>query len=254
MDIIVDKSCAKNNILRPSTPDINVLCPNFGAGPARRRLDTRLAIHGAVQAIRCAIRHNARAYVGLNNAPATFVSGELRLGAVMAKAAQKKLRKALDLLKEPYVPHPGIRPGCRELPRYPKPKDQNEFHAWLPITCYSLFLSPILQDGRLLASIPQRLVLVEAPKIKGLVVFGAELKGTGTRFFGAWTEWCATFIGWMRTRPSLAAEDPDSVYAIGEVLARPVFTLEDRHSASMHDALELFRRALQQAAEDLGVG
>jgi hypothetical protein len=79
--------------------------------PARRRLDTRLAIHGAVQSIRCAIRHNARAHVGLNNAPATFVSGELRLGAVAAKAAQKKLRKALDLLRESNIPHPGIKPG-----------------------------------------------------------------------------------------------------------------------------------------------
>jgi hypothetical protein len=116
--------------------------PASNSTPARRRLDTRLAIHGAIQSIRCAIRHNARASVGLTNAPATFVSGELRLGAVAAKAAQKKLRKALDLLREPYVPHPGIRPGCMELPRYPKPKDQKEFHAWLPMTYYSLYRPP----------------------------------------------------------------------------------------------------------------
>jgi hypothetical protein len=80
MSIIVDKPCAKNNILRPSTPDIRVFVPIFRASPARRRLDTRLAIHGAIQSIKCAITHNARASVGLNNAPATFVSGELRLG------------------------------------------------------------------------------------------------------------------------------------------------------------------------------
>ena len=122
------------------------------------------------------------------------------------------------------------------------------------MTYYSLFLSPILQDGRLLATIPQRLTPLEAPKIKGLVTFGAELKGTGTRFFGAWTEWGGTFIGWMRMRPNLAGREQDSVYAIGEVLGRPVFTLEDQHPASMHDALELFRRALQEAAKDLGVG
>jgi hypothetical protein len=182
------------------------------------------------------------------------VSGELRLGAVAAKAAQKKLRKALDLLKEPYVPHPGIRPGCRELPRYPKPKDQKEFHAWIPMTYYSLFLSPILQDGRLLATIPQRLVPVEAPKIKGLVVYGAELKGTGTRYFAAWTEWGGTFIGSMRTRPNLAGDTPDAVHAIGEVLGRSVFRPEESASCALHDALELFRRALQAAAEDLGVG
>ena len=86
MGIIVDKHCATNNILRPSTPDINVVCPNFGAGPARHRLDTRLAIHSAIQAIRLALHHNARAHVGLNTAPATFVSGELRLGAICLSA------------------------------------------------------------------------------------------------------------------------------------------------------------------------
>jgi hypothetical protein len=70
--------------------------------------------------------------VGLNRAPAAFVSGELRLGAVAAKAAQGKLRKALGLLREPIIPHPGITPGCRELPRYPKPRNQKEFNAWMP--------------------------------------------------------------------------------------------------------------------------
>ena len=75
--------------------------------PTRVRLSIRQSLHAAIQSIRCAITHNARAFVGLNNAPATFVSGELRLGAVAAKAAQRKLRKALDLLREPYVPHPG---------------------------------------------------------------------------------------------------------------------------------------------------
>ena len=182
------------------------------------------------------------------------MSGELRLGAAAAKAAQKKLRKALDLLREPYVPHPGIRPGCRELPRYPKPRTQKEFNAWIPITYYSLFLSPILQDGRMLARLPERLVPVEAPKVKGLVVFGAELKGTGTRYFAAWTEWGGTFIGWMRTRPNLAGEAPDAVHATGEVLGHPVFTQEESKSCALHDALESFRRALREAAEDLGVG
>jgi hypothetical protein len=104
----------------------------------------------------------------------------------------------------------------------------------------------------MLASIPERLVPVEAPTVKGLVVFGAELKGTGTRFFGAWTEWGGTFIGWMRTRSNLAGDAPDAVHAIGEVLGRPVFTQEESLSCALHDALDLFRRALQQAAEDLG--
>jgi len=59
---------------------------------------------------------------------------------------------------------------------------------------------------------------VEAPKVKGLVVYGAGLKGTGTRYFAAWTEWGGTFIGWMRVRPNLAGATPDAVHAIGKVL------------------------------------
>jgi hypothetical protein len=121
------------------------------------------------------------------------------------------------------------------------------------MTYYRLFLSPILQDGRMLAGLPERLVPLEAPAVKGLVIFGAELKGTGTKFFGAWTEWGGTFIGWMRTRPNLAAEEQDTVYAIGEVLGRPVFGTHDRPSSTLHDALDLFQRALQEAANDLGV-
>jgi hypothetical protein len=213
----------------------------------------RQPLEPPIQSIKSALHHNAIASVSLNNAPATFVSGELRLGAVAAKAAQKKLRKALDLLREPYVPNPGIMPGCRELPRYPKPKDQKEFNAWIPMTYYQLFLSPILQDGRLLATIPERLGPVEAPKIKGLVVYGAELKSTGTRYFAAWTEWGGTFIGWMRTRPNLAGDMPDAVHAIGEVLGRSVLRPEESSSCALHDALESFRRALQEAAEDMHV-
>lgn len=139
------------------------------------------------------------------------------------------------------------------MPIYPKPKNQNEFHAFVSSAYYKLFLSPILQDGRLLVTIPQRLVPIEAPKIKGLVTFGAELRGTGTRFFGAWTEWGETFIGWMRTRPNLAGEAPHAVHAIDEVLGRSVFKPEESNSCTLHDALESFRRALQEAAEDLGV-
>ena len=89
--------------------------------------------------------------------------------------------------------------------------------------------------------------------VKGLVVYGAELKGTGTRYFAAWTEWGGTFIGWMRTRPNLAGGEQNSVHAIGEVLGRSVFRPEESAPCVLHDALELLRRALQQAAEDLGV-
>jgi hypothetical protein len=45
---------------------------------------------------------------------------------------------------------------------------------------------------------------------------------------------------------------PDAVHAIGEVLGRSVFKPEESGSCGLHDALESFRRALQEAAEDLG--
>jgi hypothetical protein len=106
----------------------------------------------------------------------------------------------------------------------------------------------------MLAHLPERLVPVEAPKVKGLVIFGAELKGTGTRYFAAWTEWGGTFIGWMRTRPNLAGNEPNAVHAIGEVLARSIYGAHDCASSTLVDALDSFRRALQEAATDMGVG
>jgi hypothetical protein len=51
----------------------------------------------------------------------------------------------------------------------------------------------------------------------------------------------------------LAGDTPDAVHAIGEVLGKSVFRPEESPSIALHDALELFRRALQEAAEDLGV-
>ena len=57
----------------------------------------------------------------------------------------------------------------------------------------------------------------------------------------------------MRTRPNLAGDAPDAVYAIGEVLGRPIFHPGHGAAISLHDALELFGRALREAAEDLGL-
>ena len=55
----------------------------------------------------------------------------------------------------------------------------------------------------------------------------------------------------MRTRPNLAGEAPDAVHATGEVLGRAIFRPEESSSCALHDALESFRRALQEAAEDI---
>jgi len=61
------------------------------------------------------------------------------------------------------------------------------------------------------------------------------------------------FVGWMRTRPNLAGLEQEAVYAIGKILGRPIFHPEHGSSLALHDALELFRRALQQATEDMGL-
>jgi hypothetical protein len=57
----------------------------------------------------------------------------------------------------------------------------------------------------------------------------------------------------MRTRPNLTREEQEAVCSIGEILGRPVFGMDDYPACTMHDALELFQRALQEAAEDLRV-
>jgi len=119
------------------------------------------------------------------------------------------------------------------------------------MTYYKLFMSPILQDGRMLAHLPERLVPVETPKFNGLIVYGPELKGTGTCLFGAWISDGGTFLGWMRTRPNFAEEVHEAVFAIGEVLGRSVFRTEESTSCDLYDAMELFRRALQGAAVDM---
>jgi hypothetical protein len=224
-----------------------------GLSPARKTINAKILVHGAVRTIRLSLQHNARAYVGLNRAPATYVARQLRLGAIASREARRMLEEALELLRPDIPPHPGIRPGCHFLPRYPKPRDQREFNSWIPMVYYRLFLSPILRDGRMLAGIPERLVPVEAPRIKGLVIFGAELKGAGTRYYGAWTEWGGTFIGWMRTRPNFAGGEQDSIHAIGEVLGRAVFGAGDEPRNSLQDVTNSFQRALMEAADDLGV-
>jgi hypothetical protein len=53
----------------------------------------------------------------------------LRLGAVATKEAKRLLEEALELMQPENVPHPGIRPGCRFLPRYSKPRNQEGFHS-----------------------------------------------------------------------------------------------------------------------------
>jgi hypothetical protein len=92
---------------------------------------------------------------------------------------------------------------------------------------------------------------IEAPAVRGLSIYGA--RNGQMRFYGAWTERSGIFVGWMRKKPNLAGDTPDAVHAIGEVLGRSVFRLGESASRAPDDALEIFRRAVQEAAEDMGL-
>jgi hypothetical protein len=226
--------------------------PVSGLSPTRRAFNARLKLHGAVAAVRLSLQHNARAHVGLNNAPATYVASQLKLGAEASREAKRMLEEALELLRPEIPPHPGIRPGCHFLPRYPKARNQEAFHSWVRMTYYGLFKCPILPDGRMLSRIPEELAPVQTPAIKGLVVYGAYHKASKTQFYGAWTYDSSIFIGWMRIRPHLS--EIDGEYAIGEVLGRPLFGAKDMELGSDRPGpIDRFEEAFGQAAEDLGV-
>jgi len=103
--------------------------PFSGPSPARRAFNARMMVHGAVKAKRTSLQHNARAYVGLNKAPATFVARQLRFGAAASREAKKMLAEALELLRTEIPHHPGIRPGYTDLPVRKRPKSQEGFHS-----------------------------------------------------------------------------------------------------------------------------
>ena len=105
------------------------------------------------------------------------------LGTDASSIARRSLAEALELLQPDPIPRAGVKPVCRFLPRYPKPRNQEAFHSWVQMTYYGLFRGLILVDGRLLSKIPEELVGLDVPKVGGLVIFGAKMKGTNMRFF-----------------------------------------------------------------------
>ena len=139
----------------------------------------------------------------------------------------------------------GNSPRHSSSPRihHPIPSNQAAYDGWLQQAYKLVFRCEQALTGPIIS--------IEAPAVEGLSVYGAT--NVQTRLYGAWIRRSGIFIGWMRTRPNLAGPEQEAVYAIGEVLGRPVFGIEDGPSYSMHDALELFRRALLQTADDLGI-
>jgi len=106
----------------------------------------------------------------------------------------------------------------------------------------------------MLARISRELAPVDVPKVGGLVIFGAVMKGTNMRYYGAWLEEGEIFIGWMGTKPNIAGGETDSEHAFGEVLGRSVFGADNGDCLNVQEAIDSFRRALREAADDMGVG
>jgi hypothetical protein len=136
-----------------------------------------------------------------------------------------------------------IRKSERYISRLPS-SNQATYDGWLQHAYKHVFRCEQALSGPIIA--------IEAPEIEGLSVYGA--RNIQTRFYGAWTRRSGIFVGWMRTRPNLAGPEQEAVYAIGEVLGRSIFRPEESTSCALHDALESFQRALQEATEDLGAG
>jgi hypothetical protein len=97
---------------------------------------------------------------------------------------------------------------------------------------------------------PEKLTPIEVPTVTGLSIYGAE--ANNVRFYGAWATQYRSFIGWMRTSPHLAAEEPDRIHAIGEILGRSIFT--GMVTVEETKAVEVFVKALKETGRDLGVG
>ena len=94
---------------------------------------------------------------------------------------------------------------------------------------------------------------LDVPKVGGMVIYGARLKGANMAFYGAWLEESDVFMGWMGTRPNMAGGEHDAVHAIGEVLGRGIFEAGDANRGNENDPIMAFRRALDVAADDMGV-
>ena len=157
-----------------------------------------------------------------------------------AREAQRGLQKALEVLQTELPPHPGTTPGCPDLQVRGLPDNQAGFQEWVRGIHWRVFRC---------WEKPEKLTPVKVPAVTGLTIYGAE--ANNVRFFGAWAPQYRAFIGWMRTNPHLAAEEPDRIHAIGEVLGRSIFT----GMVTMEDAkaVEGFVAALKEAAGDLGV-
>ena len=161
------------------------------------------------------------------------------------------LHRLSSILSPSSASHPQTSPSFHNPPRYsisprihhPKPSNQADYHVWLQHAYKHIFKYEQALIGPIIA--------IEGPEVEGLSIYGAR---TGqTRFYGAWIRRSGIFVGWMRIRPNLAGPEQEAVYSIGEVLGRSVFGTDEHSSSTLHDALDFFQRALQEAAEDLGV-
>jgi hypothetical protein len=120
-----------------------------------------------------------------------------------------------------------------------KPANAGEFVRWAQVEYLRLFRCQVYPVG---------LKSIDAPKIKGLIVYAAQ--GFGASLYAAWTE-AGKFVGWMQYHPSLSAMDHQ--FAIGQVLGEQVWP-DGRMNAIRRKPVKAWIEALRAAARTLEVG
>lgn len=157
-------------------------------------------------------------------------------GETAAREVDAHIRDALAFL---YDHDPPVVFGDNDdQVRRRKPANAGEFIVWAQVEYLRLFRCEVYPAG---------LKAIEAPRIKGLVVYAAE--GFGARLYAAWTG-AGKFVGWMQYHPSLSAMDHQ--FAIGVVLGEQVWP--DNHmNAVRQKPVKVWTDALRTAARILGV-
>ena len=123
-------------------------------------------------------------------------------------------------------------------PTPPMPPDQTAFQEWLLTAAAAIYRCESLPDSPIFT--------VEAPAVKGLVVYGARC-GT-IKFYAAWVEWSGTFAGWLVVRPVVDGVDSD--FGVGEVFGKPLLE-KILLDLDRHKAIDRFTQALNNVSHDL---
>jgi hypothetical protein len=119
------------------------------------------------------------------------------------------------------------------------PENQIVYQEWLLTAAATIFQCESLPDSPIFT--------LEAPAVKGLVVYGARC-GT-IKVYAAWVETTGTFAGWLVVRPVVGGVDSD--FGVGKVFGKP---LDSKISMDIkgHLAVDRFFRELGKMAWAIG--